>query len=87
MAIAERTAERGWSLKRNRWLRILGVAFVMYVLSFIDRVNIAMATPAIRAELGLSPAAIGFAAGFFPGAISCCKSRPVGSPGCGARSG
>jgi len=51
---------------RNRWLRILGVAFVMYVLSYIDRVNIAMAAPAIRAELGLSPAAMGLAAGFFP---------------------
>jgi sugar phosphate permease len=50
---------------RNRWLRILGVAFVMYVLSYIDRVNIAMAAPAIRTELGLNPAAIGFAAGFF----------------------
>jgi sugar phosphate permease len=47
-------------------LRVLGVAFVMYVLSYIDRVNIAMATPAIRAELGLSPAAMGFTAGFFP---------------------
>ena len=30
---------------RNRWLRILGVSFVMYVLSYIDRTNIAMATP------------------------------------------
>jgi sugar phosphate permease len=58
--------ERGRTpLMRNRWLRILGVAFVMYVLSYIDRVNIAMATPAIRAELGMSPAAMGFAAGFF----------------------
>jgi MFS family permease len=50
---------------RNRWLRILGVAFVMYVLSFIDRVNIAMATPAMETELGLSRASIGFAVGFF----------------------
>src|SRR5579863_1336359 len=38
----------------------------MYVLSFVDRVNMAMAAPAMRADLGLSPAAIGFAAGFFP---------------------
>jgi sugar phosphate permease len=53
-------------MMQNRWVRILGVAFVMYVLSYIDRVNIAMATPAIRAELGLTPAEIGFAAGFFP---------------------
>jgi sugar phosphate permease len=51
---------------QNRWLRILGVAFIMYVLSYIDRVNIAMATPAIRAELSLSPAAMGLAFGFFP---------------------
>ena len=33
---------------RNRWVRILGVAFVMYVLSYIDRTNIAMAIPAMR---------------------------------------
>jgi sugar phosphate permease len=66
MASADQAVERGWALAHNRWLRILGVAFIMYVLSFIDRVNIAMATPAIRTELGLSPVAIGFAAGFFP---------------------
>jgi sugar phosphate permease len=66
MAIAGEAAAGGRALLRNRWLRILGVAFVMYVLSYIDRVNIAMATPAIRDELGLSPAAMGFAAGFFP---------------------
>jgi sugar phosphate permease len=62
---AEKRAERGVALMHNRWLRILGVAFVMYVLSYVDRVNIAMATPAIRGELGLSPAAMGFAGGFF----------------------
>ncbi len=50
---------------RNRWVRILGVAFVMYVLSFIDRTNIAMAIPALRTELGLSASAIGFATGMF----------------------
>jgi sugar phosphate permease len=50
---------------RNRWLRILGVAFVMYVLSFIDRTNIAMALPALRSEFGISASAIGFATGMF----------------------
>ena len=50
---------------RNRWLRILGVAFVMYVLSVIDRTNIAMAIPALRSELGIGAAAIGFATGMF----------------------
>jgi sugar phosphate permease len=66
MAIAGEAVARGGSVLQNRWLRILGVAFVMYVLSYIDRVNIAMAAPAIRAELGLSPAMMGLAAGFFP---------------------
>ena len=46
-------------------MRILGVAFVMYVLSYIDRTNIAMAIPAMRTELGVSASAIGFATGMF----------------------
>jgi len=49
----------------NRWVRILGVAFVMYVLAFVDRVNLSMAAPFVRQELDLSPAALGFATGLF----------------------
>ena len=49
----------------NRWYRILGVSFIMYVLSYIDRTNIAMAIPFMRAELGMSSAAIGFATSMF----------------------
>jgi MFS family permease len=50
---------------RSRWMRILGVSFVMYVLSYIDRTNIAMAIPSLRTELGLSATAIGFATSMF----------------------
>jgi MFS family permease len=46
---------------RSRWMRILGVAFVMYVLSFIDRTNIAMAIPSMHRDLGLTATAVGFA--------------------------
>ena len=46
-------------------MRILGVSFVMYVLSYVDRTNIAMAIPAMRSELGISASAIGFATGMF----------------------
>jgi MFS family permease len=53
------------SLIRNRWVRILGVAFVMYVLAHIDRGNLAMAAPYVREDLGLTPAALGFATGLF----------------------
>jgi sugar phosphate permease len=37
----------------------------MYILAYIDRTNISMAIPAMRAELGLSSSAIGFATGMF----------------------
>ncbi len=50
---------------RNRWFRILGVSFVMYVLSYMDRTNIAMAIPAMQGELGLTPSAMGLATGMF----------------------
>jgi len=38
---------------------------VMYVLSYMDRTNIAMAIPSMRTDLGLSTGAIGFATGMF----------------------
>ena len=58
-------AETSFAPHRNRWVRILGVAFVMYVISVVDRTNIAMAIPALRSELGLSASSIGFATGMF----------------------
>jgi len=59
------SSSRSISPLRNRWFRILGVAFVMYVLSYMDRTNIAMAIPSMRTDLGLSTGAIGFATGMF----------------------
>ncbi len=59
------TESGGIALHRNRWVRILGVAFIMYVLSFIDRTNIAMAIPALRSELHMTASAIGFATSTF----------------------
>jgi MFS family permease len=54
---------KGWhfAVTRNRWCRILGVSFIM----FVDRTNIAMAIPGIRADLGLTASEIGFATGMF----------------------
>jgi MFS family permease len=50
---------------RNRWLRIVGVSLVMYVLATIDRSNLGMAIPAMRWDLGLTPTGIGFATAAF----------------------
>jgi len=66
--------------RRNRWIRILGVAFVMYVLSYIDRTNIAMAIPAMRSELGISASAIGFATGTFFWGYPRSGARSCGLP-------
>jgi MFS family permease len=52
-------------ITHNRWIRILGVAFVMYVLAHVDRVNLSMAAPFVRQDLGLTPAALGLATGLF----------------------
>jgi MFS family permease len=52
-------------ITQNRWWRILGVCFVMYVLSFIDRTNLAMAIPSLRAEMHMSATAIGAATSMF----------------------
>jgi MFS family permease len=52
-------------ITQDRWWRILGVAFTMYVLSFIDRTNLAMAIPAMRADLHMSATAIGEATSMF----------------------
>jgi MFS family permease len=52
-------------LLRNRWIRIVGVSLVMYVLATIDRSNLGMAIPAMRWDLGLSPMAIAYATSAF----------------------
>jgi MFS family permease len=63
---APRLAGQGLrGVTHNRWVRILGVAFVMYVLAYVDRTNLSMAAPFIREDLGLTPAALGFASGLF----------------------
>jgi sugar phosphate permease len=48
----------------------------MYVLSYIDRSNIAMAIPAMRSEFGLSVSAIGFATGRFFGDTPSRRFQP-----------
>ena len=53
------------SILHNRWVRIQGVATVLYIFAQIDKANIAVAFPGISAELGLTSGAIGFAVGMF----------------------
>ncbi|MDN5000006.1 MFS transporter [Bradyrhizobium sp. GCM10027634] len=64
-SVSAAAVESSGALIRNRWVRILGVSFVMYVLAHVDRVNLSMAAPYVREELSLSPASLGFATGLF----------------------
>ncbi|QCR36400.1 MFS transporter [Nissabacter sp. SGAir0207] len=49
----------------KRWTIILPAVFIMYTLSFFDRVNIGMALPHIVAELKLTPVEAGWLGGAF----------------------
>lgn len=55
----------GMEVGRNRWLIILPMVFIVYMLSYFDRVNIAMALPHMSRELGLTPTQAGWIGGSF----------------------
>ncbi|TDV25534.1 sugar phosphate permease [Paraburkholderia caballeronis] len=50
---------------RNRWLIVLPMVFAVYMLSYFDRVNIAMALPHMTKALGLTPVQAGWIGGAF----------------------
>jgi sugar phosphate permease len=49
----------------QRWYRIIPVAFIMYMISFIDRTNLSLAIPYISRDLHLDPQQAGNIAGVF----------------------
>ncbi len=53
------------AIVHNRWIRIQLVTLIFFLLSQIDKANIAVAFPGIRADLGITPTALGFAVGMF----------------------
>lgn len=52
-------------MSRARWMRIIPAVFLMYTISYFDRVNIGLAIPSMSKELALSPAQAGLAGGIF----------------------
>jgi sugar phosphate permease len=50
---------------KERWLRIIPIALLMYTISFINRTNISLALPAISRELHLTGSEAGQLAGIF----------------------
>ncbi|MDQ7982547.1 MFS transporter [Paraburkholderia sp. SARCC-3016] len=52
-------------MAKKRWFIILPAVFVMYMISFFDRVNVGMALPYIAKEFALSPVQAGWVGGSF----------------------
>ncbi|SAK62984.1 major facilitator transporter [Caballeronia glebae] len=50
---------------KKRWLIIMPAAFIMYMISFFDRVNVGMALPHITKEMGLTSVQAGWIGGAF----------------------
>ena len=53
------------SVPRQRWGRIIPVAFLMYTISFMDRINIGFGFAGIEKTLGISATVAGLAGGIF----------------------
>lgn len=50
---------------KKRWMIIMPAAFIMYMISFFDRVNVGMALPHITKEMSLTPVQAGWIGGAF----------------------
>ncbi|MDP4085297.1 MAG: MFS transporter [Bacillota bacterium] len=52
-------------MSNSKWLKIIPVAFVMYMLAYIDRINVGILMPFIQKDLHTSASAAGDIAGIF----------------------
>lgn len=59
------TATDAHRIARRRWLRIIPVAFIMYTIAYVDRINISLCLPALGRDLGNNPVEAGNVAGVF----------------------
>lgn len=59
------TTEQIAALRRKVAWRILPLVILLYLVAYLDRVNLSFAAAGISRDLGLSSAGYGFAAGIF----------------------
>src|SRR3989304_6387762 len=57
--------EVGARARRRIARRLLPYLFILYVIAFLDRVNVAYAALGMTGDLGFSPEVFGFGAGIF----------------------
>ena len=63
-SIADELACENAAYSKVRW-KLLPFLFVLYVVAYLDRINVGFASLQMNRELGLSEAAFGFGAGVF----------------------
>src|ERR1700730_10076307 len=62
------SVEEEWGIimtSSKKWLRIIPVAFVMYMLAYMDRINVGVLMPYMQKDLHLSASASADIAGIF----------------------
>lgn len=70
---------------RARWTRLIPVAIIVYIISFMDRTNIGFAFDGMGKDLHLDSAAKGLAGGSSSSATWCCRYPADTWPNGGAR--
>lgn len=67
------SCDEDWTLYNRIAMRLLPFLILLYVISFIDRINIGFARLRMASDIGLSDAAYGFGAGIFFLAYCLCE--------------
>lgn len=65
--------EPDWLLYNKIARRILPFLFVLYVVAFLDRVNVGFAKLQMAADIGLGDMAFGFGASVFSSVTACAR--------------
>jgi MFS family permease len=63
--MSETTNRSAADVGRTRWVRLIPIAILVYIISFMDRTNIGFALDGLHHDLGISATQQGFAAGVF----------------------
>jgi len=62
---------------RKVTLRLIPFLFLLYIVAWLDRVNVGFAGLQMNADLGFSSAAFGFGSGVFFSVTACSKCRAI----------
>src|SRR5438874_6076794 len=74
---AARPADFGSITLRKITLRLIPFLFLLYIVAWLDRVNVGFAALQMNSDLQFSSAAFGFGSGVFSSATACLRCRAI----------